>query len=217
MLAQMNSMAAATARSQHAEIGLEHAANGHVADGPELMVLLGLRSGTAVDDVIKVALLNPVKDVTSNRGKRIRGKLVTLSYRLLAEGSAPSHIETVQCGICAEVVELIHAGSLVVDDIEDGSITRRGKPALHIRYGLPTALNAGNWLYFWPFQLIKALELPNRTALAVYECYHRTLLRAHFGQAMDLGSRVDSLLQTRVPEVCLATMELRTGALMASR
>ena len=139
---------------------------------------------------------------------------MALSYRLLAEGSTPSHVETVQCGICAEVVELIHAGSLVVDDIEDGSTIRRGKPALHIRYGLPTALNAGNWLYFWPFQLIKALELPNRTALSVYECYHRTLLRAHFGQAMDLGSRVDRLLQTRVPDVCLATMELKTGALM---
>jgi geranylgeranyl pyrophosphate synthase len=214
MLAQMNSMAAATARSQHAEIGLEHAATGHVAEGPELNDLLGLRSAAAVDDIIKVALLNPVKDVTSNRGKRIRGKLVALSYRLLTEGSTPSHVETVQRGICAEVVELIHAGSLVVDDIEDGSTIRRGKPALHIRYGLPTALNAGNWLYFWPFQLIRALELPNRTALVVYECYHRTLLRAHFGQAMDLGSRVDRLLQTRVPEVCLATMELKTGALM---
>jgi geranylgeranyl pyrophosphate synthase len=214
MLAQMNSMAAANARIQHAEIGLEYTATGHVAEGPELNDLLGLRSGAAVDDIIEGALLNPVKDVTSNRGKRIRGKLVDLSYRLLAEGSTPSVVETVQCGICAEVVELIHAGSLVVDDIEDGSTIRRGKPALHIRYGLSTALNAGNWLYFWPFQLIRALELPNRTALSVYECYHRTLLRAHFGQAMDLGSRVDRLLQTRVPEVCLATMELKTGALM---
>ena len=59
------------------EIGIEHEANSPVADGPELMALLGLRSGAAVDDIIKVALLNPVKDVTSNRGKRIRGKLVT--------------------------------------------------------------------------------------------------------------------------------------------
>ena len=65
--------------------------------GPELNGLLGLRSGAAVDDIIKVALLNPVKDVTSNRGKRIRGKLVALSYRLLAEGNTPSRVETVQC------------------------------------------------------------------------------------------------------------------------
>jgi hypothetical protein len=63
------------------------AATGHVAEGPELNDLLGLRSTVAVDDIMKVALLNPVKDVTSNRGKRIRAKLVALSYRLLAEGS----------------------------------------------------------------------------------------------------------------------------------
>jgi geranylgeranyl pyrophosphate synthase len=83
-----------------------------------------------------------------------------------------------------------------------------------MRYGLPTALNAGNWLYFWPLQLLKGLELPSRMLLSLYEYYHRTLLRSHFGQAMDLGSRVDRLLQTRVPEICLATMELKTGALM---
>ena len=51
MLAQMNSMAAATARSHHAEIGLEHAANGHVGEGPELNDLLGLRNDAAVDDI----------------------------------------------------------------------------------------------------------------------------------------------------------------------
>jgi len=66
-------MAAANARSQHAEIGLEYTATGHVAEGPELNDLLGLRSGATVDDIIEGALLNPVKDVTSNRGKRIEG------------------------------------------------------------------------------------------------------------------------------------------------
>jgi len=207
-------MAVAAARSQHAEIGLDPVANGQLVDSSELSELLGLKSHAAVDDIINAALLNPLQELTSNRGKRIRGKLVALSYRLVAEGRTPSLVDTAQCRTCAEVVELIHAGSLVVDDIEDGSPTRRGKPSLHIRYGLPTALNAGNWLYFWPFQLLKGLELPSDTVLSVYEYYHRTLLRAHFGQAMDLGSRVDRLLQTRVPEVCLATMELKTGALM---
>jgi geranylgeranyl pyrophosphate synthase len=110
------------------------AATGHVAEGPELNDLLGLRSTVAVDDIMKVALLNPVKDVTSNRGKRIRAKPVALSYRLLAEGSTPSHVEAVQRAICAEVMELIHAGSLVMDDIEAGSTIRRGEePALDIK------------------------------------------------------------------------------------
>ena len=46
--------------SRHAEIGLESmTATGHVADGPELNDLLGLRSGAAVDDIIRVRAAEP--------------------------------------------------------------------------------------------------------------------------------------------------------------
>lgn len=76
MFAHINSTTAATARSPHAAICLEHAANGYVTEDEKLNDLLGLRSRATVEDIIKVALLNRVKDVTSN--KRIRGKLVTL-------------------------------------------------------------------------------------------------------------------------------------------
>jgi geranylgeranyl pyrophosphate synthase len=175
---------------------------------------LGLKCGASLEDIIQIALLSPLKDLTSNHGKRIRGQLVHLACRLVTQGNPSSVIAAKQYRTCAEVVELIHAGSLIVDDIEDGSRMRRGKPALHIRYGLPIALNAGNWLYFWAFELIKAMELPRETALSVYEYYHQALLRAHFGQALDLGSRVDRLLQSCVAEVCRASMALKTGALM---
>ena len=158
--------------------------------------------------------MGPVKELTSNHGKRIRGQLVHFGCRLVTEGKPFSSSAAKQCRTCAEIIELIHAGSLIVDDIEDGSRIRRGKPALHIRYGLPIALNAGNWLYFWPFELVKALDLPSETTLLVYEYYHQTLLRAHFGQAIDLGSRVDRLLQSCVAEVCRASMALKTGAVM---
>jgi geranylgeranyl pyrophosphate synthase len=40
------------------------------------------------------------------------------------------------------------------------------------------------------------------------------LLRAHFGQALDLGTRVDALVQGRVAEVCRVSLALKTGALM---
>jgi hypothetical protein len=86
MLAQMNSMAAATARSQQAEIGLEHAANGYVAEGQELNDLLGLRIGAAVDDIIKVALLNPVKEGIAPASGFITGTAYSAPYFL---GSSP--------------------------------------------------------------------------------------------------------------------------------
>src|SRR5262245_54683344 len=136
MLGPTTSSAEAIAYSQHEKMSFEDAANGQLAEGGELSDLLGFKSGAAVDDIIQSTLLNPLRDLTSNRGKRIRGQLVTLSYGLVTDGSYPSIVGTRQCRTCAEILELIHAGSLVVDDIEDGSRIRRGKPALHVRYGL---------------------------------------------------------------------------------
>lgn len=214
MLARNEKIEAVAVRSQPQEVELDRIPNGVLVDNANLTKLLGLKCETALEDIIQIALLGPVKELTSNHGKRIRGQLVHLSCRLVTEVNLFSVVEAKQCRTCAEVVELIHAGSLVVDDIEDGSRIRRGNPALHIRYGLPIALNAGNWLYFWPFELVKALQLPSEITLSVYEYYHQTLLRAHFGQAIDLGSRVDRLLQGCVAEVCRASTALKTGALM---
>jgi geranylgeranyl pyrophosphate synthase len=175
--------------------------------------LLGLDDPSTVEDVLRNALLDPLAESTSTRGKRIRGQLVTLVYRLVSDTPA-SLLTTKQCGWCSDIVELIHTGSLVIDDIEDGSSVRRGRPALHVLFGLPIALNTGNWLYFWPFELLRETELPADKIFYVYERCHRTLLRAHFGQAVDLGARVESLPQHRVAAVCLASLKLKTGALM---
>jgi geranylgeranyl pyrophosphate synthase len=176
--------------------------------------MLGFDHSQAVVEVLRRALMNPVKRMTANKGKRVRARLVTLGYRLLCETAGDCPVARRRCRVCAEVVELIHAGSLIVDDIEDGSFTRRGRPALHVEYGVPVALNAGNWLYFLPLELLTDLELPPDQLLCIYQYYHRTLLRAHFGQALDLGGRVDTLSQYQVQEVCLASMRLKTGALM---
>ena len=183
-------------------------------DEAELEGLLGLNAGPSICNVLRSALLCPIEELTWNHGKRVRGQLVTLGYRLVVDADELRGHMLELCRICSEVVELIHAGSLIVDDIEDGSRTRRGRPALHIRYGMALALNAGNWLYFWPFQLLKQLRLPTDKLIYAYEHYHRTLLRAHFGQALDLGTRIDGIPRCHIEELCLASMRLKTGALM---
>ena len=176
--------------------------------------LLGLQDGGAVEEVLRRALLNPIDELISLRGKRIRGQLVGFSYRLL-NGEMPFAVHGARrCRLAAEAIELIHAGSLIVDDIEDGSAARRGRAALHLRYPMPIALNAGNWLYFWPFELFKKMALSRDQLLLIYESCHLTLLRAHFGQAVDLGAKIHTLAQKDVADVCLASMRLKTGALM---
>jgi geranylgeranyl pyrophosphate synthase len=178
-----------------------------------LKSLLEVNAQVATENVLREALMDPIRQVVSNPGKGIRARLVALAYRLLGDNARSCPLTARKLQIAAGVLELIHIGSLIVDDIEDNSQMRRGMPAMHIRYGLPIALNAGNWLYFWPLQLVKDLDLSVETTLAAYECYHRTLLKAHFGQAMDVGAQVDRLRQEEVAEVCLASLTLKTGAL----
>lgn len=178
-----------------------------------LSELLGLKSDGVIEEILRNSLFAPASALTSNHGKRVRGQLVNLAYRLVHGDGTASLQAARQCRIGCEVVELIHAGSLIVDDIEDGSEQRRGRPAVHVQYGTPLALNAGNWLYFWPFELLKDSGLPHDRLQLAYERYHRTLVRAHFGQAIDLGTKVHYLPRAAVADVTLASIKLKTGAL----
>ena len=51
-------------------------------------------------------------------------------------------------------IETFHKASLVHDDIEDGDDYRYGKLTLHREYGLPTAINAGDYLIGLGYRLV---------------------------------------------------------------
>jgi geranylgeranyl pyrophosphate synthase len=112
------------------------------------------------------------------------------------------------------LVEILHAGSLIVDDIEDDSKYRRGKPALHLVVGMPLALNAGNWLYFLPHSVLEEMALAPHVELQVRRVLDRGVLRCHYGQALDLGARLGSLAQREVFEVVSLSTRLKTGSLL---
>jgi geranylgeranyl pyrophosphate synthase len=160
------------------------------------------------------ALYRPVEDLLSRPSKRFRSELVEIGYLLSA---GPDMDETIERRVSAlaRLIETIHAGSLIIDDIEDGSRVRRGRPALHEVYGLPIALNAGNWLYFEPLEALPAVGLPPAQELAVFRIVHQTLLAAHYGQALDLGVRIDEAPASEVPALCLSSLRLKSGALMS--
>ncbi len=177
--------------------------------------LLGFHED-AVSDLVQGALLSPLSEFLTRPGKQFRGQLVRLAFRLSDSALTVPESEAERWfGLGAEVLEHIHAGSLVVDDIQDGSLQRRGGPTLHREHGVPLALNAGNWLYFWPLERVKTWGLPPEREVRVYQVCHEALLRAHFGQALDVGVPIDGLDRGRIPEVSLASLELKTGALMA--
>lgn len=154
------------------------------------------------DDVWLAALVGPAAAFLARPGKDLRARLTRAGWRLA--GGAP---EAFPPGL-ARVIELIHAGSLIVDDVEDDAVDRRGGPALHHVVGTPLAINTGTWMYFWALAELGRLALPGALDRAV-----ATLARCHQGQALDLATRVDWLTMRDVPAVVAATTRLKTGAL----
>ncbi|MDB4988568.1 MAG: Polyprenyl synthetase, partial [Myxococcaceae bacterium] len=103
--------------------------------------------------------------------------------------------------------------SLIVDDIQDDALTRRGAPALHRSIGTPRALNTGNWLYFVALSRLDALALDSTLARELGRAAHLCLMRCHEGQALDLALRVGDLRRAELPQIVRVISALKTGAL----
>jgi geranylgeranyl pyrophosphate synthase len=159
------------------------------------------------DRLWEASLHGPLRQFLAVPGKELRARFVIASYELAGgRGDTPLALPW--------LLEMLHAGSLIIDDIEDQSEMRRGQPALHRSHGVPLALNAGNWLYFWPLAQLERLGLPPEVELAMHRHMAAALLRCHRGQALDVTVRIGSLQQRDVGAVVAATTALKTGSLM---
>lgn len=171
---------------------------------------------SVIESILARALYEPITEFLRRPSKNFRSHLVTVGFRMASETQERTALSAEESRICAslsDVLESIHSGSLVIDDIQDGSKQRRGAPSMHERYGLPLALNAGNWLYFRPFEWIRELDLPEKQELAIYRLCHQTMFEAHLGQAIDLGTRIDEIEKDKVKALCMRSLRLKTGAL----
>jgi octaprenyl-diphosphate synthase len=102
---------------------------------------INLESIASVDAVTTIG-----RYLQAGGGKRLRPILVLLSARLLGDVT-DSAIRM------AAVVEMIHAATLVHDDVIDIAKTRRGRPSPNALWGNHTCVLAGDWLYMQAFQM----------------------------------------------------------------
>jgi geranylgeranyl pyrophosphate synthase len=160
-------------------------------------------------------LFNPVRDLVSGQSKKVRSGLIFASAGLCNSTLAKTASLQGSCRALAELLENLHAGSLVIDDIQDRAEFRRGNPALHVKLGVPLAINAGNWLYFHALNFLPKAQLPPQQELKIHRLCHQTLFDGHIGQALDVGVRIDQVEQTRVGLICESAMMLKSGALMS--
>ncbi|KAF9179103.1 geranylgeranyl pyrophosphate synthetase [Haplosporangium sp. Z 767] len=74
----------------------------------------------------------------------------------------PSH----DLAIITKVVKMLHTSSLLIDDIEDDSVLRRGEPVAHKIFGVPATINCANYVYF--LALAELSKIPNPKMLRIF-------------------------------------------------
>lgn len=127
-------------------------------------------------------------------GKRLRAKLI-----LKIAGSGLSVIKT------AAIVEMIHAASLLHDDVIDDAYTRRSKPSLNALYGNKTAIMLGDILYSKGF-----LELSNISP-EVAKVISNSVVQLSLGELKDVS--LSKKFNTN-KDVYLDMIYQKTGSLM---
>src|SRR5512134_1373071 len=113
------------------------------------------RMEAALSRVLPAAQVAParlhqaMRYATLEGGKRVRPLLAFAAGEVT--GAPAERLE-----IAAAAVELIHAYSLVHDDLPcmDDDVLRRGKPTVHVEYDEATALLVGDALQTLAFQIL---------------------------------------------------------------
>jgi farnesyl diphosphate synthase len=142
-------------------------------------------------------------------GKRVRPMLV-FGAGLVVDAD-PKRLE-----IAAAAVEMVHAYSLVHDDLPcmDDDVLRRGKPTTHVEFDEPTALLAGDALQSLAFQLLAEYRLADDPAVQLEMIQLFALASGSRGMAG--GQAID--LEAVGKALSLAELEymhiLKTGALI---
>ena len=123
-------------------------------------------------------------------GKRWRPLLLTLASDLAIslniKPQSEKEINPDEAIKLTPVVEFSHTASLIHDDIEDNAEERRGGKAIHLEWGIDTAINSASWLYFMAESCIDNFTATPETKLRLYQTFTDNLKKLHLGQAMDI-------------------------------
>jgi geranylgeranyl diphosphate synthase type II len=122
------------------------------------------------------ALYEPTHYALVGRGKRIRAALVMLA----AEAVGGQGHAALDAGVA---VEMLHAFTLVHDDIMDSAATRRGRQTIHTKWDDGTAILAGDVMIGLAYKLV--LDDPPPQLTGVLDALSRGIIDVCEGQALD--------------------------------
>jgi geranylgeranyl pyrophosphate synthase len=162
-----------------------------------------------IQSTLQSTMNDSVSSILNSPGKRIRALLAFWFARFFANNDEQK-ILLMSIGTS---VEVLHAASLCIDDIQDGSLERRGLPTLAVQFGMPSALNAASMCYF--------LALENLPDVITRSLANKVLIQCHLGQGLDLASISSEFISKWIALSAEAknlhydqVADLKTGALM---
>jgi geranylgeranyl diphosphate synthase type I len=124
----------------------------------------------------------PAKLVEASRqypyagGKRMRPAMVIAS----AGAAGGDRDKAVPLAVA---IEYIHNFTLIHDDLMDGDEKRRGMTTIHVGYGMPTAVLAGDALFAKAFEIISTLDVPDSVPEAILRIVTKAVWDLARGQA----------------------------------
>ncbi|KAG6023933.1 hypothetical protein E4U41_001906 [Claviceps citrina] len=126
------------------------------------------------EDKVLTAPLDYLRD---SPGKDIRSGLTDAFNEFLC-------VPEDKVAVIKRIIDLLHNGSLLIDDIQDSSKLRRGVPVAHSIFGIAQTINSANLAYFLAQRELEQLSNP-----AAFAIYTEELINLHRGQGMELHWR----------------------------
>ena len=178
-------------------------------DRPALEKMCGKASYDYHAEACQKSITEPIWDLLDRGGKRWRPVLFLVVVEAL-RGDAKKLQD-----FCI-IPEIVHEGTLMVDDVEDMSELRRGKPSTHLVFGQDIAINAGNAMYYIPLSVFirNKDSVKCETMLSAYEIYMQEMINLSFGQGMDIAwhrgiADADKVTEKQYMQMCA----FKTGTL----
>ena len=122
-------------------------------------------------------------------GKRLRPYMVMKSCELLG-GNLKQAVPA------AAAIEMVHNFTLIHDDIMDNDEVRHGVPTVHMKFGIPVGILAGDLLFSKAFEIISQsrVHLPKEVSLLLVSTLATACRDVCEGQALDISMSVSKTI-----------------------
>ncbi|MCQ2052607.1 MAG: polyprenyl synthetase family protein [archaeon] len=151
-------------------------------------------------------LIEAIRQYPYAGGKRIRPSMILATCGAVG-GKKEKAIPL------AVAMEYIHNFTLIHDDLMDGDEKRRGMMTSHVKYGMQTAILAGDALFAKAFNIISQLDVPDAIMRKIMKIITTMVWDLARGQQMDINN--EKRKSVTIDEY-IETVRLKTGVMFAA-